>query len=306
MRSNPEDPISKIRKCNKYANHGNMLTGIGDAKIIPTEIVQLDCTCKGTTYHLTFYLSDKDLTISGKDCCKKLDLIRRVNRISTTSTIIASKHHLMQAYKDIFQGIGQCASKYHFKLNSEAMQSRHKTAKTFPYAKQLKLKKTLGMFENMEIIASVDRPTKWVSNLSSLRREMEHTRVSGSMTTQYSHVKGTPPIPNPDDVQATLAGKRLFTAVHMSDVFWHIKLSVESSYVCTFNTRWGKKRFTPMPFGISSASEVLQQRNDEKFGSIPNVFVIADNLIVAGNKRSMARHYTGYCEWQETSFLIQP
>ena len=97
MKSNPEGLISKIRKCNKDANHGNMLTKIGDGKITPTEIVQLDCTCKGTTYHLTFYLTDKDLTISGKDSCKKLDLIRRVNRISTTNTIVASKHDLMQS-----------------------------------------------------------------------------------------------------------------------------------------------------------------------------------------------------------------
>ena len=39
-----------------------------------------------------------------------------------------------------------------------------------------------------------------------------------------------------------------------------------------------------MPFGISFASEVIQQRNDEKFGSIQNVFAIADNLIVVGKK----------------------
>ena len=37
-----------------------------------------------------------------------------------------------------------------------------------------------------------------------------------------------------------------------------------------------------MPFGISSASEVLQQRNDETFSNIPNVLVIADDIIIAG------------------------
>ena len=43
----------------------------------------------------------------------------------------------------------------------------------------------------------------------------------------------------------------------------------------------GRKRFLRMPFGLSSASEMLQQRNDETFGDIDNVHIIADNLIIA-------------------------
>ena len=48
----------------------------------------------------------------------------------------------------------------------------------------------------------------------------------------------------------------------------------------------GSKRFLRMPFGISSASEVLQQRNDETFGDIADVHVIADDLIIAGKDDS--------------------
>ena len=36
-----------------------------------------------------------------------------------------------------------------------------------------------------------------------------------------------------------------------------------------------------MPFGLSSASEVLQQRNYDDLNDIPNVHIIADNLIIA-------------------------
>ena len=36
-----------------------------------------------------------------------------------------------------------------------------------------------------------------------------------------------------------------------------------------------------MPFGISSASEVLQKRNQQLFGCIPNVHIVADDMIVA-------------------------
>ena len=37
-----------------------------------------------------------------------------------------------------------------------------------------------------------------------------------------------------------------------------------------------------MPFGLASASEVLQERNDRTFGDLQNVQVIADDLMVAG------------------------
>ena len=44
---------------------------------------------------------------------------------------------------------------------------------------------------------------------------------------------------------------------------------------------WGRKRFLRMPFGISSASKVMQKGNEETFGDISGVHVIADDLIIA-------------------------
>ena len=67
----------------------------------------------------------------------------------------------------------------------------------------------------------------------------------------------------------------------MKDSYWHVKLDDESSYLCTFNTPWGRKRFLRMPFGISSASEVMQKRNKETFSDIPGVHIIADDMILA-------------------------
>ncbi len=43
-----------------------------------------------------------------------------------------------------------------------------------------------------------------------------------------------------------------------------------------------RERFLRMPFGLSSASEILQQRNDDTLGDIDNVYVIADDLSIAG------------------------
>ncbi|KAK0046031.1 Retrovirus-related Pol poly from transposon [Biomphalaria pfeifferi] len=47
------------------------------------------------------------------------------------------------------------------------------------------------------------------------------------------------------------------------------KLNEPSSYLDKFNTPFGRDRFLRMPFGISSASEVLQKGAYQVFGDIP-------------------------------------
>ena len=92
-------------------------------------------------------------------------------------------------------------------------------------------------------------------------------------------------IPTPEDVQSRLSGMEIFTVVDIKDGYWHVKLSDESSYLSTFHTPWGRKRFLRMLFGISSASEVMQKRN-ETFADIQGVNVIADDLIIAAENET--------------------
>ena len=55
----------------------------------------------------------------------------------------------------------------------------------------------------------------------------------------------------------------------------------ESSHLCTVNTPYGRYHFKRMPFGISSAPEVFQKKNEAIFGDIDGVEVIFDDIIVA-------------------------
>ena len=67
----------------------------------------------------------------------------------------------------------------------------------------------------------------------------------------------------------------------MKDSYWQVCLDDESSYLCTFHTPWGRKRFLRMPFKISSASEVMQKRKDRTSSDIESIHVIAYDIIVA-------------------------
>ena len=53
----------------------------------------------------------------------------------------------------------------------------------------------------------------------------------------------------------------------------------ESSKLLTFNTPWGRYRFTRFPFGISSAPEIYQREMDKLFERIPVEIIVYDFLI---------------------------
>ena len=257
-----------------------ILRAYGDTDIKPLGVVSLPCkTSKGVQSEQVFYVTSSGKPILGQDAVTELGLVKRLYMLS--KAVGVTKPDIEENYKDIFTGLGNYEQEYHIKLKPDAkgvIQAPHRV----PYAIQPKLKEVLKKLTKDGIIADVDGPTEWVNNLVVAEKKSGQLRIcldpkplnSAIMREQYA-------IPTPGDVQAKLSGKRIFTVVDMKDAYWHVRLSEESSFLCTFSTPWGRKRFKRMPFGISSASEVMQKRNDETFGDINGVHVIADDLIIA-------------------------
>ncbi len=57
----------------------------------------------------------------------------------------------------------------------------------------------------------------------------------------------------------------VFSTLDARSGFWQIKLDYESSLLTTFSTPFGRYRFLRMPFGVTSASEVIQRAMEELF-----------------------------------------
>ena len=68
----------------------------------------------------------------------------------------------------------------------------------------------------------------------------------------------------------------------MSNCYWHQKLTEESSFLCTFNSPFGRFRFRRMPFGISCAGEVAQKMVEKHFGDILGALPVFDDIIIGG------------------------
>lgn len=143
-----------------------------------------------------------------------------------------------------------------------------------------KLEQTLEEMTKMDVISKVNKATGWVNSLvivekkdGSLRLCLDPKDLNKSI--KREHYKP----PSAETISSKLNGKRIFSVIDMSNCYWHKKLDEESSYLCTFNTPFGRYKFNRMPFGICVASDVTQRMVDDNFSDIPGVLAVHDDII---------------------------
>ena len=82
------------------------------------------------------------------------------------------------------------------------------------------------------------------------------------------------------------------------DASWeyhNIKLDNQSSYLTTFACPFGRYRYNHLPFRAALVGNMFQCKIDETFNDIPNVFGIADDILVIGyNKYGTDHNETVY------------
>ena len=137
--------------------------------------------------------------------------------------------------------------------------------------------------EQDRIIAKTNKPTDWVNSLvivekkdGSLRLRLDPKDSNNVIRREHFQISPF------EDVVSRIRGKKYFTVLHQKDSYEKVPLREESSYLCNFNTPFGRYRFLRMPFGIFSASEVRQKRVYKVFGDMQGLEVIAYDMIIAG------------------------
>ena len=272
--------LGPLRTCS------TVLCGFGNAMVKPLGSVFLDVFDKhGQRFCLPFYVCKVvHIPILGEHACEVLNLVKKIDDITPSKhalNLSLTLDRIKQQHPHVFNGTGLYKRKYHISLNDDVtpviQPPRH-----IAYALRPKLKAALDDLTRKGIVADVDKPTEWVSNLVVVEKKEKSLRLCLDPKPLNSAIlRERFVIPTPADVQSQLAGKRVFSVIDMKDGYWHVGLTDTSSYLTTFHTPWGRKRFLRMPFGICSASEVMQKRNESAFGDIQGVHIIADDIIVA-------------------------
>ena len=72
----------------------------------------------------------------------------------------------------------------------------------------------------------------------------------------------------PEDISHLLADSTMMTVLDCKKGYWHQELDEASSYLTTFNTEFGRYRYTVMPFGATIADDIFQRKLDQCFGHL--------------------------------------
>ena len=199
------------------------------------------------------------------------------------SADLCSISHLKEKYPKVFgRGTGLLEGHYHIRIDPNAQAVQHPPRRV-PVPLRDSLKQTLDDLEDQGIIASVTRPTPWVSSMVVVPKKSGALRIClDPKDLNKAILREHYPLPTIEDIATRLYGAKVFTILDVSKGFWHIALDETSSYLTTFNTPFGRYRWKRMPFGICSAPEVFQRRMHELIEGLQGVEVVADDFVTIG------------------------
>ena len=72
--------------------------------------------------------------------------------------------------------------------------------------------------------------------------------------------------------------------------YHNLRLDTQLSYLTTFTCPFGRYRYKHLPFGAALVGNMFQCKNDKIFNDMPNVFGIADDILVIGYNKDGADH----------------
>eukprot|EP00795_Rhopilema_esculentum_P017626 gene17626-9267_t len=134
------------------------------------------------------------------------------------------------------------------------------------------------------VVEEVEHPTEWVNNFMSTEKKDGTIGLCLDPTELNKYIKREHfTIPTFQEIIAKLRKLCFFTIIDQSSAFWQIELEEDCRDVTTFQTNSGRYRFKRMPFGILSASEVLQKKAFQILGDTNNMHIVADEMLIVGD-----------------------
>lgn len=180
----------------------------------------------------------------------------------------AEARNIISRFPTVFEGLGRLEGDVHLDVD--------------PSIQPTVLKQQLDEMERMQIVARVNEPTDWVSNLVLVRRNDKVRICIDPILLNNALKRPHYPIPTINELLPELANVKIFSTVDAKSGFWQVKLDDESSKLTTFWTPSGRYRWLRMPFGISPAPEIFQRKLHEAVHGLKGVRALADDILIFG------------------------
>ena len=158
-------------------------------------------------------------------------------------------------------------------------------ARPVPYALKEKVEQELQRLEDEGIIYKVSQ-SDWAAPVVLVPKEDGSLRVCGDykMTVNKWADVDQYPLPNTEDLFATLAGGQVFSKINLSHAYQQVELDVDSHKYLTIiiNTHKGLYRYKRLPFGVSSAPAIFQRIMDQLLQGVKFTVCCLDDILVSG------------------------
>lgn len=256
----------------------------GDIKVLGRCFLKLKH--KNIDYILEFLIADVNSPpILGRQSCQELNLVKLIGTLDKIEHSDV-KSAILNEYTDVFEGIGCMPGEYRICTDESVRPVVHAPRK-LPVALKDKIKLKLDEMEKQKIIAKVEGPTDWVNSMTVVRKPNGDLRICLDPKDLNNAIKREHyRLPTIDEITANLSGAKFFSTLDAKNGFWQLRLSPESTALCTFNTAFGRYKFLRLPYGITSASEVFHKKLFECFDDLgAGICLFVDDLLIYGRTR---------------------
>ena len=185
-------------------------------------------------------------------------------------------------YSDCFGELGLLPEKHHIRVNTGISPVIHSTRR-IPLALRDKVDNELDKMLKLRIIVPVNEPTEWVNQLVVTEKPNGKLRIClDPRDLNEAILRERYELPTVEQLFSEMSGAKFFIKFDCSNSYWQTAVDEEPSRLLTFICYKGCFRFTTLPYGIHSASEIFQRHIYDVIKHIPKEKNDQDDIIVWG------------------------
>ena len=215
----------------------------------------------------------------GRNWLKELQLNwHNIFLVSKTETL----SDILKRHDKVFnKGLGTIKGfKADIKLQDDA-KSVFCKAQPVPYALCQKVQEELDPLESQGVVKKVEQ-SDWASPIVCVPKKGGSISICGDFKVPMNRVLLDNPYPLPDteDVFATLGGGTLFSKIDLSNACQEKELTADSQHYLTVNTHKGLYAYQRLTYGIASAPAIFQSTVDQILQGMDKVRCRIDDTLI--------------------------
>lgn len=197
---------------------------------------------------------------------------------------------LLVKYESLFDGtLGKWTGRpYDIKLRPDAT-PYHARPFPVPRAYEKTLRTEIERLVNIGVLKKVNR-SEWAAPSFIIPKKDGTVRFINDFRELNKRIQRLPyPIPKIQDILLKLEGFTYATSLDLNMGYYHIRLSPESTKLCTLIFPWGKYEMTALPMGLCNSPDIFQEKMSELMVGLDYVRTYIDDLLVV-TKNSLTDH----------------